>query len=84
MWSQPKIVGGETFPQGCRSFILHHFHDDINGTFVLWFAIYRREQTLLEMIQINGDIFEKVVPQQPLPFSISKIFHFYRQKRDLR
>ena len=24
----------------------------------------------LEMIHIYGDIFEKVVPQQPLPFSI--------------
>ena len=37
-----------------------------------------------EKIKIYDDIFEKVVPQQPLPFSIRKIFHFSRQKLVLR
>ena len=38
----------------------------------------------LEMIHFTGDIYEKHVLQHLLPFTISKIFHFSRQKLVLR
>ena len=36
------------------------------------------------MIHFTGDIYENNVLQQLLPFAISKIFHFSRQKLVLR
>ena len=41
-------------------------------------------QTNLEMIHFTGDIYENNVLQHLLPFAISKIFHFSRQKLVLR
>ena len=38
----------------------------------------------LEMIHFTGDIYENNVLQHLLPFAISKIFHFSRQKLVLR
>ena len=38
----------------------------------------------LEMIHFTGDIYEKLVPQHLLPFYLSKIFQFSRQKLVLR
>ena len=43
-----------------------------------------QKQPPLEMIHFNGDIYEKQVLQHLLPFTISKIFHFSRQKLVLR
>ena len=40
--------------------------------------------SLLEMIHFTGDICEKLVPQHLLPFYLSIIFHFSRQKLVLR
>ena len=42
------------------------------------------KQLVLEMIHFTGDIFEKLVLQHLLPFYISMIFHFSRQKLVLR
>ena len=39
---------------------------------------------LLEMIHFTGDIYENHVPQHLLPFQLSIIFHFSRQKLVLR
>ena len=39
---------------------------------------------VLEMIHFSGDIHEKLVPQHFLPFYLSIIFHFSRQKLVLR
>ena len=38
----------------------------------------------LEMVHFTGDIYEKLVPQHLLPFYLSKIFQFSRQKLVLR
>ena len=45
--------------------------------------VLQREEGL-EMIHFTGDIYEKHVLQHLLPFTISKIFHFSRQKLVLR
>ena len=39
---------------------------------------------MLEMVHFTGDIYEKLVPQHLLPFYLSKIFQFSRQKLVLR
>ena len=54
----------------------------LHGT--IWYLIKFSILCLLEMIHFTGDIFEKLVPQHLLPFYLSKIFHFSRQKLVLR
>ena len=50
--------------------------DILVRNFFIWY--------LLEMVHFTGDIYEKLVPQHLLPFYLSKIFHFSRQKLVLR
>ena len=54
------------------------------ATFHLLHSLNYKRWLWLEMVHFTGDIYEKLVPQHLLPFYLSKIFHFSRQKLVLR
>ena len=65
------------------------FHVSKSGTvpdleFKIWFLREIKSDSLLEMVHFTSDIYEKLVPQHLLPFYLSKIFQFSRQKLVLR